>query len=462
MRLRQKLFAAIIAAMGVTLLFLVLASVMSALEAQAEAVAVERRLTAAALREFRRVASSGSEGEIAQALANVREMLPVYSWTVVKGAQRVEGELVARKGGYSLYRSGIGARISSTRWLTGILLAVACGTALLLLVVYGLLLRLVLRPVEDLVAASRVLSSGTRPPRVAGEARSDEIGELVGAFNRMTAEVASSREDMKRSVEEAVAEREVAQKRLALEQRLSATGKLAAGVAHEIANPLGGMMNAARAVAKEEGLSERGREYVELVNDGLERVRTIVERMRTFVRPRPSVGPVDVAEAVKGALAFARHRMDDEGVTLEEEYPEGGARVSGDPGELQQIFLNLVMNALDALDALKGSPAGERRLTVRVAREGRSVIAEVADTGAGMTGEALAGAFDLFYSTKDEGGTGLGLAIAHRIVTDHGGEIDLDSSPGRGTTARVSLPIESGDTGGDEGAGAPAERGPES
>ncbi|MHC5057442.1 MAG: sensor histidine kinase [Planctomycetota bacterium] len=455
MRLRQKLFAAIIAAMAVTLLFLVLASSMSALEAQAEAVAVERRLTAAALREFRRVASSGSEGEITQALANVREMLPAYSWTAVKGAREVEGELVARKGGYSLYRSGRGARISPARWLTGVLVAVAFGTAVLLLVVYGLLLRLVLRPVEDLVAASRVLSSGTRPAKVAGDARADEMGELITAFNRMAVEVTSSREEMERRVEEAVAEREAAQKRLALEQRLSATGKLAAGVAHEIANPLGGMMNAARAVAKEEGLSERGREYVGLVNDGLERVRSIVERMRTFVKPRPSVGPVDVAEAVKGALAFARHRIRDEGVALEEEYPQAPARVSGDAGELQQVFLNLVMNALDAL---KDSPAGDRRLSVRVAREGGSVAAEVADTGAGMAGEALANAFDLFYSTKDEGGTGLGLAIAHRIVTDHGGEIDLESLPGQGTTARVRLPAEDGD----EGAGAPAERNIES
>ncbi len=457
MRLRQKLFAAIVAAMGVTLLFLVLASFVNALEVQAEALAVERRVSAAALREFRRVASAGAEGEVAQALANIREMLPAYSWTVTRGGREAPGDLMARRGDYSLYRTGTGARIAPTRWLTGIFLAVACGTAVLLLVVYGLLLRLVLRPVEDLVAASRVLSSGSRPPKVAGEARTDEVGELVGAFNRMTAEVASSREEMERRVEEAVAERELAQRRLALEQRLSATGKLAAGVAHEIANPLGGMMNAARAVAKEEGLSERGREYVGLVNDGLERVRTIVERMRTFVRPRPSVGSVDVAETVKGALAFARHRVKDEGVTLEEEYPEGAACVSGDAGELQQVFLNLVMNALDAM---KDGEAGEQHLRIRVTREGPSVIAEVADTGAGMSGEALASAFDLFYSTKDDGGTGLGLAIAHRIVTDHGGEVDLESSPGRGTTARVTLPAEGEGKG--ENAGVTAREAPES
>ena len=119
------------------------------------------------------------------------------------------------------------------------------------------------------------------------------------------------------------------------------------------------------------------------------------------------------------------------------------------------FFLNLLMNALDAMKEVE---PGDRRLGVSVRRQDSSVIAEVTDTGAGMGAEALAGAFDLFYSTKEDGGTGLGLAIAHRIVTDHGGEIELDSSPGRGTTARVSLPAE------DEGeeAGVSADRGRES
>jgi len=451
MRLRQKLFAAIIAAMVVMSLLLVLASFMNALEVQAEAVVVERRLMAAAVREFRRVASRGSEPEIAQALSNIREMLPAYSWTVAKGGREVDGKAVATVGGYSLYRSGRGARVAPTRWLTGVLLAVACGTALLLLVVYGMLLRLVLRPVEDLVAASRVLSSGAMPPKVAGEGRPDEIGELVGAFNRMSAEVRASHEEMEKRVERALAEREKARRRLALEQRLSATGKLAAGVAHEIANPLGGMINAARAVSKEQGLSERGREYLGLVDDGLERVRTIVERMRTFVKPHPSVKSVDVAETVRGALAFARHRMKNESVVLDEDCPKAPLRVSGDAGELQQVFLNLIMNSLDAM---KEVGPGARRLGVRVARDGAGAVVEISDTGSGMGAEALAEAFDLFYSTKDEGGTGLGLAIAHRIVTDHGGDIELESSPGGGTTARISLPAEHED----EGADAPADR----
>jgi signal transduction histidine kinase len=327
--------------------------------------------------------------------------------------------------------------LSALGRLPQLFLAVAAGTAFLLLVVYGLLMRLVLRPVEDLVAASRSLSDGSRPLKVTGESRADEMGELVRAFNRMAAEVSASREELERRVDEAVRERERAKERLVLEQRLSATGKLAAGVAHEISNPLGGMINAARSVAKEPGLSDRARGYVRLIDDGLGRIMSIVERMRTLVRAEHPVGPVDLAAALEGALSFARHRIDEERVELERDVPGSPVRVTGSAGELQQVFLNLIVNALDSM-----REAERRRLSVRLAVEGDRALVEVSDTGCGMTDEQLASAFDLFYSTKGEEGTGLGLAITHRIVADHGGELDLESSPGRGTTARARFPLE--------------------
>ncbi|MHC4505908.1 MAG: sensor histidine kinase, partial [Planctomycetota bacterium] len=385
--------------------------------------------------------------------SELRKLRGAHSWTVKRGTEvilHVEsspgGETaLASEGEFVLAHTPRAAGVQLFRWLPGICWAMTAGTAFLMLVIYGLLLRLVLRPVDNLVAASRGLSKGVRPPKVTGESRTDEMGELIRAFNSMAEEVVTGRDALRELVEKATADYRRAHEQLVIEQRLSATGKLAAGVAHEISNPLGGMINAARAIEKEEGLSERAREYVGLINDGLARVRDIVERMRTFVRPKPAVGPVDVAEAVKGALSFARHRVKDEGVELDEDYPTdpaAAARTVGDAGELQQVFLNLVMNALDAV-----KESDTKRVRVRVACEEGRVVAEIADTGSGMTPERLANAFDLFYSTKDmsaegEGGTGLGLAIAHKIVTDHGGEIELESSPGEGTVARVRLPVE--------------------
>jgi len=447
MKLRQKLFAAILAVMAVVFLLLALVSFMHALEAHRTQRDLQRRLDAMAAHAFAAAARCGEE-YFTRLADEANALDPSHLWVAVRAGSKFDDKLlveVARHEGYALFRSRRPAYVQSVRWLSGIFWATAAGTALLMLTVYGLLLRLVLRPVDNLVAASRGLSKGVRPPKVTGESRTDEMGELIRAFNSMAEEVVTGRNALQELVEKATADYRRAHEQLVIEQRLSATGKLAAGVAHEISNPLGGMINAARAIEKEDGLSERAREYVGLINDGLARVRDIVERMRTFVRPKPAVGPVDVAEAVKGALSFARHRVKDEGVELDEDYPtapSAPARTVGDAGELQQVFLNLVMNALDAV-----KESETKRVRVRVVREETGVVAEIADTGVGMDEERLANAFDLFYSTKDmaaegEGGTGLGLAIAHKIVTDHGGEIELESSPGEGTVARVRLPEE--------------------
>jgi len=444
-RLRQKLFAAILGIMAVMFMLLALVSFLHGLEAQTGRHELLARLRRGASAAF--VDAARGPGEVRwDRFAELMGSLGFTDWCVLReGGGVVAGpssadaaglEPLAWAGGYKLLvaRSPRELGLEPIRWLSGLFWAVTASTALLLLVVYGLLLRLVLRPVEDLVEASRKLGSGARPPKVPGGHRTDEIGELVGAFNLMAAEVASSREELERRVEEATRERERALKRLALEQRLSATGTFAAGVAHEIANPLGGMINAVRTLSDEQGLSQRGREYLALVQEGLERIAALVERMRSFVRPRPSVGPVDLASVVRGAVEFVRHRIEKEGVRLVEG-PFEPAVVSGDAGELQQVLLNLIVNALDAM-----RDTGEKRLALRTRRDGARALAEVADTGRGMTAEELSSAFDLFYTTK-QSGTGLGLAIAHKIVTDHGGEIELESSPGAGTTARVSLPV---------------------
>jgi signal transduction histidine kinase len=442
MRLRQKLFAAILAAMVLMFLLLSLASFLNALEAQTARRELEGRLEAVATEEF--LAAVGGDGKDRWSQLSWRlEPVGADDWEVtLDGLPLLDPEredldamlVVLNHGPYELLRARNIYGLEPVRWLSTLFWALASGTVVLLLVVYGLLSRLILRPVEDLVAASRALSSGGRPPRVAGDSRPDEIGELIKVFNKMVAEVVMSREDLKHRVEEATAERERALKRLALEQRLSATGKLAAGVAHEINNPLGGMMNAARTLSSEPGMSPRAVEYVELIEDGLRRIANIVERMRSFVRAKAAVGTFSVQDAVRGAVSFARHRIESQQIELAEEYGAADAFVAGDIGELQQVFLNVILNALDAM-----ADAASKRLSISVKRVDALVSVEFVDTGSGMNEEQLASAFDLFYSTK-EAGTGLGLAISHTIVVDHGGEMELDSVEGRGTTARIRLP----------------------
>jgi signal transduction histidine kinase len=147
-------------------------------------------------------------------------------------------------------------------------------------------------------------------------------------------------------------------------------------------------------------------------------------------------------------------------VTLIERLPEPGvAVVFGDPHELQQVALNLLLNAADAVPGASGRDreVGEGRVEVEVTTEGEQAVLRVTDDGVGMTPEVQAQCFDLFFTTKEVGeGTGLGLAVVHNIVSNHGGRIELESAPGRGTTFRVVLPRETPASagGGGEGAGA--------
>lgn len=452
MRLRQKIFAVVLASMGILFLLVALSISLDALSAGAERRRLEERLLCAAAEVFVHAAEGGD-------LENVRRRLSALGlelWEVrdEKGAVVAAGPRArarggtggrpsvplreaARAGGLTLLLPPAGPAVEPITWLFGPIWAVAAGTVFLLLVLYGLLLRLVLRPVERLAAASKVLSAGARPPKIPGEGRTDELGELVRTFNSMAQEVTSAREELQSRLQEAKDSFERAQKRLVMEQRLASTGRLAAGIAHEINNPLAGLLNAVRTVRKEgSNLSEKAAEYLAMTEEGLVRIATIVQDMLRYSPGRTQVRSVDLQECIRGAIDLARHRIEKEGVELATDLGDGPVQVSGDGGALGQVFLNLLLNALDAV---VGSP--ERCIRVRLLRERDEVLIEIADTGRGMSEEELASAFDLFYSGK-ETGTGLGLAIAHKIVTDHGGSIELACSPGRGTKALIRLPAE--------------------
>ena len=337
-------------------------------------------------------------------------------------------------GGWSLQ-----ARISPP-WAAGrlgrtirtVIAVMAIGTLILIVVLYGLISRLVLRPVAMLAAATkRVGTGGSTALPLSG--RRDEIGELIENFGAMAGEVAASRRDLQERVREALEEASAAHRRLALEQRLSATGKLAAGIAHEINNPLSGMMNAAKSLSRA-AAGEKDREYLALIQEGLARIERIVKEILSFSRRSASVGEVDLAEVLDGALGFAAHRLEMARIRVERRIEDKLPKVMGGHGELQQVFLNLIMNSIDAMP-------GGGVLTIGAARSEGGVRACVEDTGVGMDEATMEAAFDFFFTTKAAGeGTGLGLAIAHQIVQNHGGNMEIRSEPGKGTSVAVELP----------------------
>jgi signal transduction histidine kinase len=329
-------------------------------------------------------------------------------------------------------RAGVGTELLAG--LDTLLLVMLVGTLMLTAVVYLLVSRLVLEPILELRRAAASLAAGGQAAGVRPSRRRDEVGELVRDFQRMAREVSETRAELEERVRRATAAVEETQRQLAFQERLAATGRLAAGIAHEINNPLGGAINAVARLDREDLDPAKRAEYRELVAEALERIRVIVSRVLDFARREPEVTEFDLREPLRKAVAFCRHRLEREEVELRDRLPADPLPVRADPGELQQVFLNLVQNALDAM-----SPGDA--LTLDGGAEEGAVCLRVRDTGAGMPAAELAASFDYFHTTKPAGqGTGLGLSIAHNLVTRYGGRLRLESEEGAGTTATVCLP----------------------
>jgi PAS domain S-box-containing protein len=221
-------------------------------------------------------------------------------------------------------------------------------------------------------------------------------------------------------------------------ERLRAIMLLAAGVAHEIGNPLNSLsihLQLLRREMEEMAGTEPLRELVDVCRREVERLDRIVAQFLRAVRPEPPhLESVQIEEVVRDALDFLRHEIADRRIIVE---VTGGAALPSvrvDRHQMRQAFFNLIKNAIEAM------PSGGR-LTVSFSETDRCVVIEFRDSGQGIRSEDLCRVFEPYYTTKKRG-TGLGLMIVHRIVRDHGGEIEIQSEPDRGTVVLVSLPRE--------------------
>lgn len=218
-------------------------------------------------------------------------------------------------------------------------------------------------------------------------------------------------------------------------QRLAAFGTMAAGIAHEVRNPLGGIRGASQLLARES--DEKTREFLDVIIREVDRLDHTVEQLLDLARPtKPELAPVDVAEVIDRALVVAKPQLDEAGIRVENEASPEVGRVNADAGQLEQVFLNFVLNALQAMP-------GGGTLAISLEREkagdSASIAARFGDTGIGMSRQTLEHIFMPFYTNKEKG-SGLGLAISHKIVEEHGGSIDVTSEEGRGSTFVVSMP----------------------
>ena len=222
--------------------------------------------------------------------------------------------------------------------------------------------------------------------------------------------------------------------RVAQSERLAATSLLTSGFAHEVRNPLNGLMNALsplrEVLASHDG--ELANEMLAIVEEAAARVRNLAETLLSMVRTSAVPQDVDVAASVRTAERALRWKLPAT-VRLELDASPTTA-VLGDAGALTQVWVNLIDNALRAV-----GPRG--RVSVRIWQKERDVMVTVSDDGAGIAPEHLKRLFEPFFSTRASGeGTGLGLALCRRIVSGHGGHIQVESQVGRGTTVTVRLP----------------------
>jgi two-component system NtrC family sensor kinase len=323
---------------------------------------------------------------------------------------------------------------------------------LLSLISAGLIRITVHKPVRRLTAATRHVAEGELDYSLPVDS-GDELGSLAASFNRMTEQLKKAQEEnqewthtLEARVQEKTVELERAYHRLVQSEKMASLGKLAAVVAHEINNPLAGILTYSKLVSRlvDKGLENEARRKdamtdLQEIEEESRRCGTIVKNLLTFARQAPfNPQKNDLGEIVERCLLLVGHQCELQQVEVDCQLDPKTPAIYCDAGQIQQVLLALLMNAVQAM------PQGGRLKveTSYQAQRGEARIV-VSDEGMGIPEDVLPHIFEPFFTTKAEGkGVGLGLAIAFGIVQQHRGNIEVSSTPQKGTTFTVALPVE--------------------
>jgi two-component system NtrC family sensor kinase len=327
-------------------------------------------------------------------------------------------------------------------------LGTTLGVLAVVLAAAWLLARALTRRLEAVESTARAFGAGDLAAR-APEGGGDELARLARTFNAMAGEVQTSRarlerwnEDLQREVEARTRELAEAQAQLLEAQKLAAVGQLGAGVAHEINNPLTGILGNAQLLLEQPGRSAAEREPLEAIERAARRCRDITRKLLRFSERRtaPDRREVELNRVVEDGLELVSEQLRQGGLVLERALATPSPRVLADGTQLAQVVLHLVGNARAACLGRAGA-----RIRVRTAVEGGQAVLEVRDEGKGIPPEHLPRVFEPFFTTKELwSSVGLGLSEAWQVVDEHGGTIAVESSPGKGSTFTVRLPAAPG------------------
>lgn len=304
-------------------------------------------------------------------------------------------------------------------------------------------------PLRPLVGGIRRVAAGDLEGSIPVESH-DEIGQVAAEFNHMTGELKAARNEitgftrtLELRVERKTRELEQAHHSLLHSEKLASVGKLAATVAHEINNPLFGILTNARLAKKQ--MERSGLEpaqqtklgaKLEIIEHESRRCGEIVRNLLMFSRQSPPhMEEVMIETIVERCVSLVGHSYQLQSIQLSVDLEDRTTSVKGDPGQLQQVLLALLVNAADAMPQ-----GGQVSITSRV--DGKEAILRVRDNGPGIPADIQERIFEPFFSTKEDGhSTGLGLAIASGIVEQHRGQIAVESSPGKGAEFTIRLPL---------------------
>ena len=309
--------------------------------------------------------------------------------------------------------------------ISGVVLTLVIAATLISLALLVLATELVLRPIRRVVAMCQKVIGGDLSARV-GIQPPGEMGLLCRAVDSMAHAVEERQELLKQATRQQVGRSE----------QLASVGRLAAGVAHEINNPLTGVLAFADLLREKENMDAQDREDLELIIRETKRARDIVKGLLDFARETPQVKTqVNVNDLVRQTILLLGKRDALQDIQLVEALAEPLPQVLGDKNQLEQVLINLSLNACEAM------PNGGTLMLATSSADGHVVI-EVADTGGGIKREHLDKVFEPFFTTKPVGkGTGLGLSVSYGIVQQHGGTLEVESQERKGTTFKITLPV---------------------
>jgi two-component system NtrC family sensor kinase len=319
-------------------------------------------------------------------------------------------------------------------------LAALC--ALFLLGLLAFIARRITRPLAVMVDATGKIAQGDLRHRVNLEGW-DEIGRLARAFNQMTDELSLAHEDLtqwgqtlERRVEERTRELRETQDQLIVSEKLASLGKMAAGVAHEINNPLTSILINAHLLLERPGRDAEDGEALTLIADETTRCAAIVSGLLDFARLTPSqAAPTDINDVIDRTLLLLEKQASVRNIRIERALDRTLPPIEVDKNKIQQVFSNLTINACEAMPT-----GGTLVVASRMSRDGTCIEIAFTDTGVGISKENIPRLFDPFFTTKSFG-TGLGLAVSHGIIRRRGGMIIVRSEVGKGTVFTVRIPL---------------------